>query len=140
MELKGKFRVIAKKKTSAVFFKELRVGDEFELSYSLNGGCTSAPWIQIIQNGQVVHGNNADQLSKNLDKFELKQIDEKAQKLKEYEYIIHSIANIDTIFYSPDGEDREFDDKEALKEIEKLVKPDWDEYCKKNRKGSPIDD
>lgn len=75
MNLTGKFKITAiKKKTQAVFFKELKVGDEFELSYNFNGGYKSAPWIEIIQNGKVVHGNDALQLSKNLDKFELEQL------------------------------------------------------------------
>lgn len=76
MILKGKFKVTAiKKKTQAVFFKELKVGDEFELFYNLNGGYNSAPWIQIIQEGKGVHGNDALQLRKNLDKFELEWMD-----------------------------------------------------------------
>jgi hypothetical protein len=75
MMLQGKFKVLKiKKKTSAVFFKDLKSGDEFELIYNLNGGYTSAPWIKILQNGKVIHGNNADQLSKNLDKLELEQL------------------------------------------------------------------
>ena len=74
MKLTGKFKVTAvKKKTSAVFFKDLKVGDEFELSYSMNGYYHSAPWIDISKGGQVVHGNNANQLRNNLDKFEVKQ-------------------------------------------------------------------
>lgn len=44
---------------------------------------------------------------------------EQAEKTERYENILHFIANIDTIFYLPDGTEREWDDKEALKEIEK---------------------
>lgn len=135
MELRGKFKVVAiKKKTSAVFFKRLKVGDEFELIYNLHGGYKTAPWIKILQDGQVVHGNNADQLEKNLDKFELERVEDVYPKLKEYEDIIHAIANIDTIFYTPDGETREFDEKEALETIEKLVMPVWNEHCEETRK------
>jgi TorA maturation chaperone TorD len=75
LELSGKYKVLEiKKKTSAVFFKELKVGDEFELIYNLNGGYESAPWISIYQDGARVHGNNANQLEKNLVKFEIEQI------------------------------------------------------------------
>ncbi|MFJ8247383.1 hypothetical protein [Peribacillus asahii] len=75
MQLRGKFKVLEiKKKTSAVFFKELKAGDEFELVYSLNGRYKSAPDIDIFQNGKCVHWNNALQLSKNLERFELEQV------------------------------------------------------------------
>lgn len=75
MELKASFKIIkVVKKTSAVFFKDLKVGDEFELVYNLNGGYESAPWIYINQNGTTVHGNNAGQLEKNLEKFEIEQL------------------------------------------------------------------
>lgn len=75
MILKGKFKVKEiKKKTSAKFFKDLKVGDEFELMYSLNGGYKSAPDIDIYVDGKRVHWNNASQLSDNLDKFELEVI------------------------------------------------------------------
>jgi hypothetical protein len=75
LNLKGKFKVMGiKKKTSAVFFKDLKVGDEFELIYDLNGSYGEAPFIHIYSNGKRVHGNNALQLKQNLDKFELEQI------------------------------------------------------------------
>jgi hypothetical protein len=51
-----------------------------------------------------------------------------------YENIIHAIANIDTIFYTPDGEEREFNETESLNRIEELVMPVWNEYCEKSRK------
>ncbi|MED3976126.1 hypothetical protein P4639_22270 [Priestia megaterium] len=74
MELKGKFKVMGiKKKTSAVFFKELKVGDEFELYYRINGGYEQAPVIGI-KKGDTSHSNNATQLNNNLDKFELEQV------------------------------------------------------------------
>lgn len=50
-------------------------------------------------------------------------------KVLEYEKIIHTIANIDTVFLNQNGTEREWNDKEALKEIENLVKPIWDEHC-----------
>lgn len=75
MTLTGKFKVLAiKKKTSAVFFKDLKVGDEFELVYTINGGYESAPWISILQKDNLIHDNNARQLKSNLDKFEVEQI------------------------------------------------------------------
>lgn len=75
MILTGKFKVVGiTKKTAAMFFKSLKVGDEFELSYNLNGSYGGAPWIKIIQGGEVVHGNNALQLQKNLDNFTLQQL------------------------------------------------------------------
>ncbi|WP_434813936.1 hypothetical protein ACRV5I_20360 [Bacillus halotolerans] len=63
-----------KKKTSAVFFKDLKVGDEFELSYSLNGWYHSAPSIDIYQDEQIKHMNTANQLRNNLANFEVEQI------------------------------------------------------------------
>jgi hypothetical protein len=75
MILRGKFKVVAtRKRTAAIFFKHLKPGDEFELSYDLNGFYGGAPWVNILQNGKVVHGNNALQLKNNLCNFELEQI------------------------------------------------------------------
>jgi hypothetical protein len=75
MKLTGKFKVTGiKKKTSAMFFKELKVGDEFELVYNFNGWYKSAPTIYIYQDGVCVHNNNALQLSDNMDKFEIEQL------------------------------------------------------------------
>lgn len=75
MKLEGRFKVVAiKKKTSAVFFKDLKVGDEFVLVYNLNGRYKSAPTIYIYCDGECVHNNNAVQLSDNLDKFILEKI------------------------------------------------------------------
>lgn len=75
MELKGKFKVTnVKKKTAAVFFKDLKEGDEFELVYNLNGGYGNSPWIAIYQDGQKVHGNNGLQLKSNLRNFEIEQL------------------------------------------------------------------
>ncbi|MGV4321200.1 hypothetical protein [Bacillus mojavensis] len=75
MKLTGTFRVKRiKKKTSAVFFKDLKVGDEFTLQYNLNGYYGSAPWIDIYKDGEHVHHNNALQLVMNLEKFEIEQI------------------------------------------------------------------
>ncbi|MEX3625118.1 hypothetical protein [Viridibacillus arvi] len=77
MKLRGKFKVLAiKKKSSAVFFKELKVGDEFELVYTLNGGYKSAPEIDIYVDGKYVHCNNGTQLKGNLGRFELEQVRE----------------------------------------------------------------
>lgn len=57
-----------------------------------------------------------------------------AKAIERYENIIHAIANIDTFFMRPDGTDREWNDKEALEEIEKLVAPVWNEHCEESRK------
>jgi len=51
------------------------------------------------------------------------------KKAKEYERIIHDIANIDTIFFNEDGTVREFNEREALGRIERLVMPIWNAYC-----------
>ncbi|MCS0827441.1 hypothetical protein NX029_26355 [Cytobacillus firmus] len=74
MRLSGKFKVVAvKKKTSAVFFKDLKEGDEFSLSYDLNGGYGYAPSI-LIRKGTECHWNNGLQLRTNLAKFEVEQV------------------------------------------------------------------
>lgn len=70
----------------------------------------------------------------NLKKKDIDWLIEQAKKVKRYEDIIHAIANIDTIFMLPDGSDRDWNDKEALEEIEKLVMPVWNEYCEEKRK------
>lgn len=59
---------------------------------------------------------------------------EAAELVEQYEMVLHSIANIDHIFIEPDGEVREWDDKEALKEIERLTTPIWEEHCDYHRK------
>lgn len=76
MELHGKYKVIEiKKKTQARFFRELKVGDTFELSYSLNGMYKyQAPYIEIFVDGEYVHRNNASQLSSNLNNFKLQEL------------------------------------------------------------------
>lgn len=75
MNLTGEFKVKAiKKKTAAVFFKDLKVGDEFTLTYNFNGFYTGAPTIDIWKDGKHQHYNNARQLKENLDKFELEQL------------------------------------------------------------------
>lgn len=75
MHLTGLFKVKAvKKKTSAVFFKELKVGDVIELRYSLSGSYGYAPTVYIYKDGKRQHNNSALQLSKNLDNFELEQV------------------------------------------------------------------
>jgi hypothetical protein len=72
MKLTGTFTVQAvKKKTSAMFFKDLNVGDTFTLSYNLNGYYTGAPSIRIYKDGEYVHSNTALQLKNNLGNFEL---------------------------------------------------------------------
>lgn len=50
-----------------------------------------------------------------------------------YEKIIHAIANIDTFFHEFDGNDRDFNDSEALEKIMEMVQPIWSEYCEKER-------
>lgn len=75
MNLTGSFRVVeVLKKTQAVFFKQLKAGDEFDLSYDLNGGYNSSPQIKIVQNGVVVHKNDGLQLRTNLEKFKIEQV------------------------------------------------------------------
>jgi hypothetical protein len=74
MVLSGTFKVTSiKKKTKAVFFKDLTVGDEFTLQYGLSGSYGYAPYIDIIGIGKT-HNNSASQLSSNLDNFEIEQI------------------------------------------------------------------
>ncbi|UNY48732.1 hypothetical protein P9294_gp017 [Bacillus phage FADO] len=63
---------------------------------------------------------------------EMDWIVELASKAKEYEEIISFIANIDVIFMNPDGTEREWDDGEALKKIDELVTPVWNEVCRKS--------
>lgn len=75
MKLTGKFKVeLIKKKTSAVFFKDLVVGDIFTLSYNVNGYYKSAPSINIYKNNKFAHSNNALQLHNNLKNFDVEQI------------------------------------------------------------------
>lgn len=77
MELTGTFQVSAiKKKTSAKFFKELKVGDVFTLVYTLNGFYGGSPSIDILVGGKRKHNNNALQLRNNLDNFELEKLGE----------------------------------------------------------------
>lgn len=74
MKLTGKFRIKEiKKKTAATFFKELKIGDEFELVYDFNGFYKGAPTIDIYKDGKFIICNKATQLTSNLDKFELEQ-------------------------------------------------------------------
>ena len=61
------------------------------------------------------------------------QYHELLDKVERYEKIIHAIANIDTLFINGDGSEREWDYKEAMEEIERLVIPVWVEHCKKSR-------
>lgn len=72
MVLTGTFKVEKiLKNTNAIWFKELKEGDLFELRYNLNGFYKGAPSIDIYQEGKKVHSNNASQLKGNLDKFKL---------------------------------------------------------------------
>lgn len=72
MVLTGTFRVLAiKKKTTAKFFSELNVGDEFTLVYTLNGFYGGSPSIDILVGNDRKHYNNATQLRNNLSNFEL---------------------------------------------------------------------
>lgn len=63
-----------------------------------------------------------------------RELGELNEKVKRYEDIIGTIANIDTIFMNPDGTDREWDDKEVIKRIEELVEPVWKEMCEKSER------
>lgn len=75
MQLTAKLKVLEiKKKTRAEFFKDVQVGDEIELMYSLSGHYGSSPYIHIKQGGKVVHRNNALQLSTNLENFKVEQL------------------------------------------------------------------
>ncbi|PEO36761.1 hypothetical protein [Bacillus wiedmannii] len=48
MKLSNSFRVTeVKKKTQASFFKDLKVGDVFSMSFNLKGGYHSAPMIEL---------------------------------------------------------------------------------------------
>ncbi|MDF9611887.1 hypothetical protein P5763_07345 [Bacillus cereus] len=48
MKLSNSFRVTEiKKKTQASFFKDLKVGDVFSMSFNLKGGYHSAPMIEL---------------------------------------------------------------------------------------------
>ena len=72
MVLSGLFKVEeVLKTTSAVWFKQLKEGDVFELRYNLNGRYKGAPSIDIFQDGKKVHSNNASQLKDNLEKFKV---------------------------------------------------------------------
>jgi len=73
--LRGNFKVKeVKKKTQAKFFKDLSVGDEFQLQYSLSGSFGFAPVIFIHLKGTRVHHNHPLQLKNNLENFEIEQI------------------------------------------------------------------
>jgi hypothetical protein len=75
MELTGYFKVVGvKKKTKAKFFKDLQIGDEFSLSYNLNGSYKSAPLINIYKDGRHQHSKNALELSRILDNFIIVEI------------------------------------------------------------------
>jgi hypothetical protein len=77
LELSATFTVKAiKKKTSAVFFKDLKVGDTFTLGYDLTGSYGYAPTINIYSGGRRVHANSALQATSNLSNFELKRVGE----------------------------------------------------------------
>lgn len=69
----------------------------------------------------------------NVSSEEMDWIVELASKSKEYEEIISFIANIDVIFMNPDGTEREWNDEEALKKIDELVTPVWNEVCRESR-------
>lgn len=62
------------------------------------------------------------------------KIEELRGKVKRYENIIGTIANIDTIFMNSDGTDRKWDDREALNRIEELVDPVWKEMCEESKR------
>ncbi|MGE6629641.1 hypothetical protein [Bacillus sp. NPDC077027] len=75
MILRGTFKVKEiKKKTQAKFFKDLSVGDEFQLQYSPSGSYGFAPIIFIHLNGARVHHNHPLQLRNNLENFVIEQI------------------------------------------------------------------
>ncbi|CDQ21747.1 hypothetical protein [Halobacillus karajensis] len=75
VNLTGVFEVKEiKKKTSAKFFKDLKVGDVFELSYSMNGFYGGSPTIDILGSNGVKHMNNPNQLRNNMFNFEIEQI------------------------------------------------------------------
>ena len=62
-----------KKKTKAVLFEELQVGDVVEVSYSFGGWYGSAPSVELSFKG-TTHYNNALQFRKNTANFEIEQV------------------------------------------------------------------
>ncbi|GAK08980.1 hypothetical protein [Geomicrobium sp. JCM 19038] len=54
---------------------------------------------------------------------------DQAEKAERYESIIGSIANIDAAFIGTDKEET-YTDSDAMKLIEELVKPGWEEVCR----------
>lgn len=76
----------------------------------------------LDDNGYVVEGKAED------------LVFQSAKAIERYENVIHAIANIDTIFMLQDGTNGEWNDKEALEEIEKMVTPIWNEHCEESRK------
>lgn len=75
VELSNKFKVLARlKKTTAKFWKDVKEGEEFELRYKLSGGNGYAPVVELWQNNTLILRDNAINLGKNLDKFEIEQV------------------------------------------------------------------
>ena len=70
LKLTGHFKVLGiKKKTKAVFFRDLEVGDVVEVSYSFGGSYENAPTVKLLFN-DTIHFNNSLQFTKNLENFE----------------------------------------------------------------------
>lgn len=89
--------------------------------------------IEDIENQAMVNHQGVNkQVTVSKDEFDY--IIEQSKLTKRYENIISAIANIDTYFMLPNGEDREWNDKEALEEIERMVLPIWNEICERSSK------
>ena len=74
MILKGTFKVVAiKKKTKAVLFQDLKVGDELTVTYPLSGGFGYAPTVEV-RLGNWEHWNDITQFNKNIRNFEVEQL------------------------------------------------------------------
>lgn len=74
MVLTAKIKITEiKKKTKAVLFKDIQVGDELTLNYNISGCYGYAPTISINHAGKW-HDNNVTQLSNNISNFEYEQI------------------------------------------------------------------
>ena len=75
IQLTASYKVTeVKKRTQAKFFKELKVGDVFTLTYDLNGHYKSAPTIKLSADGKAPQYNSSLQLSNNLINFELEEV------------------------------------------------------------------
>lgn len=75
---------------------------------------------------------NKDNLNEINISWLLNTLEQTNRKAERYEGVISNIANIDAGFLSAEGEEQ-WDDKEALKKIDAMVSPIWEEVS--TRKG-----